>query len=67
MRRIRAAVVAGVLTGLVLGCSKKDGASMPANAPRVEDEKALSPRTIGGDGGPKQRPGGGGASMNNKQ
>ncbi len=54
MRWIRAAVVAGVLAGGALGCSKQDQASRPANAPAVSDEKPLgTPSPMGA--GAKQR------------
>lgn len=58
MEWVRTLTAAGVLAGLGVGCSGKDVPSMPAGAPRPQDEKPMGqPRGMNGGPGPKQRPG----------
>ncbi|HEX4588677.1 MAG TPA: hypothetical protein VH120_02030 [Gemmataceae bacterium] len=43
MKWLRTMIAAGVLAGVGFGCSKTQVASVPANAPRPDDEKPLPP------------------------
>jgi hypothetical protein len=57
MKWIRMTVAVGVLAGISLGCSKKDVASMPTNAPPPAEEKPIK---LGGpEGGLKLKSRGG--------
>jgi hypothetical protein len=50
MNWIRTAVAFGLLAGIGVGCSKKDVASRPANAPLPSEEKPFGPPKGAGQG-----------------